>query len=88
MTRENQPTVLQIDKKVTGSDQRLAGVKFVIWNKDKEDPVDPGMTYKDIYTTDDKGQIRIERIEPGTYCVKEVEAVPGYAIMMISMNLL
>ena len=77
---ENQPTVVIIDKKVTGSDQRLSGVKFAIWNKDSEDPVDPGMTYKDIYKTDREGQIRLEKFAPGTYCIKEVEGVPGYAI--------
>ena len=77
---ENQPTVVIIDKKVTGSDQRLSGVKFAIWNKGTEDPVDPGMTYKDIYKTDREGQIRLEKLEPGTYCIKEVEGVPGYAV--------
>lgn len=77
---ENQPTVVIIDKKVTGSDQRLSGVKFAIWNKDSEDPVDPGMTYKDIYKTDREGQIRLEKFAPGTYCIKEVEGIPGYAV--------
>lgn len=77
---ENQPTVVIIDKKVTGSDQRLSGVKFAIWNKDTEDPVDPGMTYKDIYKTDREGKIRLEKFAPGTYCIKEVQGVPGYAI--------
>lgn len=77
---ENQPTVVIIDKKVTGSDQRLSSVKFAIWNKDSEDPVDPGMTYKDIYKTDREGQIRLEKFAPGTYCIKEVEGIPGYAV--------
>ena len=30
-------------QKETGTDKPLEGVKFVIWNKDKEDPIDPGM---------------------------------------------
>lgn len=77
---ENNTTVVIIDKKVTGSEQRLSGVKFAIWNKDTEDPVDPGMTYKDIYKTDREGKIRLERFVPGTYCIKEVEGVPGYAV--------
>ena len=77
---ENDATVVIIDKKVTGSEQRLSGVKFAIWNKDTEDPVDPGMTYKDIYKTDREGKIRLERFVPGTYCIKEVEGVPGYAV--------
>lgn len=77
---ENDATVVIIDKKVTGSEQRLSGVKFAIWNKDTEDPVDPGMTYKDIYKTDREGKIRLERFVPGTYCIREVQGVPGYAI--------
>ena len=76
----NRPTVVVIDKKVTGSEQRLSGVKFVIWNKDKDDPVDPGMTYKELYKTDRNGQIRLEALEPGRYCVREVAGVPGYAV--------
>ena len=76
----NRPTVVIIDKKVTGSEQRLSGVKFVIWNKDKDDPVDPGMTYKEVYKTDRNGQIRIEAPEPGRYCVQEVDGVPGYSM--------
>ena len=59
---ENNTTVVIIDKKVTGSEQRLSGVKFAIWNKDTEDPVDPGMTYKDIYKTDREGKIRLEKL--------------------------
>ena len=76
---ENQPTTFIIDKKVAGSEDRLEGVKFVIWNKDKEDPVDPGMTYKEIYVTDENGKIQLPYLESGNYCVKEVEGVPGYA---------
>lgn len=76
---ENPPTTLIIDKKAAGSEDRLEGVKFVVWNKDKEDPVDPGMTYKEIYATDEDGKIRLPYLEPGNYCVKEVESVPGYA---------
>lgn len=76
----NTPTVVIIDKKVTGSEQRLSGVKFAIWNRANEDPVDPGMTYKPIYTTPKSGQIRLERLKPGTYGVQEVSGVPGYAV--------
>lgn len=77
---ENDATIVIIDKKVTGSEQRLSGVKFAVWNKDTEDPFDPGMTYKDIYKTDREGKIRLERFVPGTYCIREVQGVPGYAI--------
>lgn len=76
---ENEPTTLIIDKKAAGSEERLEGVKFVVWNRDKEDPVDPGMTYKEMYVTDEDGRIQLPYLEPGNYCVKEVESVPGYA---------
>lgn len=76
---ENEPTTLIIDKKAAGSEERLEGVTFVVWNKDKEDPVDPGMTYKEMYVTDEDGRIQLPYLEPGNYCVKEVESVPGYA---------
>ena len=75
----NRPTVVIIDKKITGSEQRLSGVKFVIWNKDKEDPSGPEMAHKEVCITDENGQICIEAPEPGHYCVQELEGVPGYA---------
>jgi len=79
LTIKNQPTEIVIDKKETGTDKPLEGVKFVIWNKDKEDPIDPGMQHKDIYTTDKNGKIRLLYLEPGNYAVAEVESIPGYA---------
>lgn len=68
--------VVSIHAPYAGSDE---GVKFVVWNKDKEDPVDPEMTYKEMYVTDEDGRIQLPYLEPGNYCVKEVESVPGYA---------
>lgn len=79
LTIKNQPTKIIIDKKETGTDKPLEGVKFVIWNKDKEDPIDPGMQHKEIYTTDANGKIRLLYLEPGNYAVAEVESIPGYA---------
>ena len=79
LTIKNQPTEIIIDKKETGTDKPLEGVKFVIWNKDKEDPIDPGMQHKEIYTTDENGKIRLLYLEPGNYAVAEVESIPGYA---------
>ena len=79
LTIKNQPTEIIIDKKETGTDKPLEGVKFVIWNKDKEDPIDPGMQHKEIYTTDKNGKIRLLYLEPGNYAVAEVESIPGYA---------
>lgn len=78
---ENQPTVVIIDKKVTGSEERLSGVKFAVWNKAMgEDDVDPGMGVKETFTTARNGQIRITNLLPGTYCVQEVEGIPGYGM--------
>ena len=79
LTIKNQPTEIIIDKKETGTEKPLEGVKFVIWNKDKEDPIDPGMQHKEIYTTDANGKIRLLYLEPGNYAVAEVESIPGYA---------
>ena len=79
LTIKNQPTEIIIDKKETGTDKPLEGVKFVIWNKDKEDPIDPGMQHKEIYTTDANGKIRLLYLEPGNYAVAEVESISGYA---------
>lgn len=79
LTIKNQPTEIIIAKKETGTDKPLEGVKFVIWNKDKEDPIDPGMQHKEIYTTDANGKIRLLYLEPGNYAVAEVESIPGYA---------
>ena len=77
---ENTPTVIIIDKKETGSDKRLPGVAFRIWNKAMaEDDIDPGFAAGETYITDGNGQIRLERLEPGDYCVVEVETVPGYS---------
>lgn len=85
LTVGNQPTVIIIDKKVTGTEQHLSGVKFAVWNKlmdveDGEDSIDPGMSQKLIVKTARDGQARIEKLAPGTYCIQEVQGVPGYAI--------
>ena len=78
---ENQTTVIIIDKKVTGSEERLSGVKFAVWNKAMgEDEVDPGFGVKETFTTARNGQIRITNLLPGTYCVQETEGIPGYGI--------
>ena len=79
LTIKNQPTEIIIDKKETGTDNPLEGGKFDIWNKAKEDPIDPGMQHKEIYTTDANGKIRLLYLEPGNYAVAEVESIPGYA---------
>ena len=57
----------------------MAGVQFEIWKKnvpesgtEKEDHV--------IQTTDENGEIRIERFAPGTYCFQEHQTLPGYVL--------
>lgn len=75
----NDQTTLIIDKKETGSDKRLPGVEFRIWNKAMaEDGTDPGFAAGETYVTDENGQIRLERLEAGDYCVAEAEGIPGY----------
>lgn len=85
LTVGNQPTVIIIDKKVTGTEQHLSGVKFAVWNKlmdveEGEDSIDPGMSQKLIVKTARDGQAHIEKLAPGTYCIQEVQGVPGYAM--------
>ena len=77
---ENTPTVVIIDKKETGSETHLPDVAFRIWNKAMaEDEIDPGVAAGEIYVTDENGQISLERLEAGDYCVAEVKTVPGYS---------
>lgn len=76
----NKPTTIIIDKKVTGTEQRLSGVKFEVWNKAMTDDIDAGIAKKDTIMTDKNGQASIERLIPGTYCIKEVEGIAGYAM--------
>ena len=76
----NKPTRVVIDKKVTGTEQRLSGVKFAIWNKDMKEGIDEGIAKIDTVLTDKNGQACIEYLLPGTYCVQEVEGIAGYAM--------
>ncbi|WP_287971359.1 SpaA isopeptide-forming pilin-related protein, partial [Blautia sp.] len=76
----NKPTQVIIDKKVTGTEQRLSGVKFAVWNKAMTDDIDAGIAKKDIIVTDKNGQAKIEYLLPGTYCIQEVEGIAGYAM--------
>ena len=76
----NKPTTIIIDKKVTGTEQRLSGVKFEVWNKAMTDDIDAGIAKKDTIMTDKNGQASIERLIPGTYCIQEVEGIAGYAM--------
>lgn len=43
------------------------------------DTVDPGYTLEEVYETDEEGRIEIPYLLPdSTYCIQEVEALPGY----------
>lgn len=66
----NKPTHIIIDKKVTGTEEKLEGVTFKIWNKETDAAKE--------YVTDKDGKIELLRFVPGTYCIQEVEGLPGY----------
>lgn len=66
----NKPTHIIIDKKVTGTEEKLEGVTFKIWNKETDAAKE--------YVTDKDGKIDLLRFDPGTYCIQEVEGLPGY----------
>lgn len=78
---ENVPTKVVVAKTQTGTETTLEGVQFAVWNKAMtEDDVDFGMTQKTFYTTDKNGQILVEHLLPGTYCIQETATIPGYAL--------
>ena len=75
---ENKPTVIPA-LKGSGNRKSNGSVQFEIWKKnvpesgtEKEDHV--------IQTTDENGEIRIERFAPGTYCFQEHQTLPGYVL--------
>ncbi len=74
---ENDQTKVIINKKETGSDKALPGVKFVVWNNSVA-PESIGMIDEKLYVTDEKGQIILQGLVPGEYCVAEAESIPGY----------
>ena len=78
----NQPTVLILDKKVHGSGQKLSGVEFSLWKKTDQEETGQENSQKQVYTTQEDGRIRIERLLPGTYCIQETKGIPGYAMDM------
>ena len=41
---------------------------------------DQAMALKETYTTDEKGCIELKYLAPGTYCIQEVEAAPGFVL--------
>ena len=77
------PTKIQIVKTEKGVDKPIAGAKFQIWNKamfEAAESEDQAMALKETYTTDEKGCIEVKYLAPGTYCIQEVEAAPGFVL--------
>lgn len=76
----DQPTTVTVIKKALGKDENLKGVKFQIWNEQMDSEIDGGMGMKETYTTDKDGKITVKYLAPGTYCMQEVETIPGYIL--------
>lgn len=76
----DQPTTVTVIKKALGKDENLKGVKFQIWNEQMDSEIDGGMGMKETYTTDEDGKITVKYLAPGTYCMQEVETIPGYIL--------
>lgn len=76
----DQPTTVTVIKKALGKDENLKGVKFQIWNEQMDSEIDGGMGMKETYTTDEDGKITVKYLAPGTYCMQEVETLPGYVL--------
>lgn len=77
---KNKPTTIIVTKKVKGKDKVLEGVKYNIWNVGMESDVDPNFAFKETYTTDENGQIKLQYLEPGVYKLQEKETLPGYVL--------
>ena len=78
----DQPTTVTVIKKALGKDENLKGVKFQIWNEQMDSEIDGGMGMKETYTTDEDGKITVKYLAPGTYCMQEVETIPGYICLL------
>lgn len=77
---KNKPTTIVITKKAQGKDRVLEGVKYNLWNEGMESEIDPEFTFKEIYTTDENGQIKLQYLAPGNYKIQEKETIPGYVL--------
>lgn len=72
---ENAPTTITVHKTILGTDEPLEGAVFKIW-KAEEDSEDSDLRI----TTDAAGTATLECLQPGTYCLQEVEAPAGYLV--------
>lgn len=77
---KNKPTTIVITKKAQGKDRVLEGVTYNLWNEGMESEIDPEFTFKEIYTTDENGQIKLQYLAPGNYKIQEKETIPGYVL--------
>lgn len=81
---ENTPSKFVLVKTKAGTGQHLSGVKFAFWEKenllteDRQESLESEEQEKEILTTGEDGTLTVEKLLPGTYCIQEVEPVPGY----------
>ncbi len=66
----NKPTEILI-RKTDIKDNALSGVTFRIWSKEEGG-------FNQEFATDEKGEICIAYLVPGTYCIQEIKALEGY----------
>ena len=80
---ENVPSRFVLAKKEKGTEKCLSGVKFAYWKKSETTSEGEQMEdeqKKEILTTGEDGTLTVENLVPGTYCIQEIESVPGYLL--------
>lgn len=96
LTVTNKPVEIEIRKLDSGTEKPLEGAVFEIWNKemkkamendmktettqDMDPDIDMAMGVTEEYVTDKDGKIIIRNLSPGTYCIRETKALPGYVL--------
>ena len=80
VTITNKPNKAVIVKIDAETEKPLSGVKFKIWNKSMESDPDSEISQAEEYVTDQDGKIHLQRLVPGTYCIQEIETLPGYVL--------
>lgn len=75
----NYPTTFRIRKTDKNTGEDMEGVVFQIWNKDVGE-TDAQMAVVPEFTTDAKGEICVQYLNPGTYCVQETKTPEGYIL--------
>lgn len=79
---ENIPSEFVLKKTQTGSEKLLSGVTFAFWKKEESSSEEKEIQepQTEILTTGEDGTLTIEKLVPGTYCIREVETIPGYLL--------